>query len=47
MSKYAEYCYCKGNYTNKCDNNRKKRCKAHPIWKQGIGFIGGKGTTEE
>lgn len=39
MSKYAEYCYCKGIYTNKCDNNRKKRCKAHPIWKQGIGDI--------
>lgn len=37
MGKRATFCKCKGTYTNKCDNNRKKRCKAHPIWKQGIG----------
>lgn len=41
MSKYAEYCYCKNTYTRKC-NKKGKKCKAHPIWKQGIGYIGGK-----
>tara|TARA_R110002020_G_scaffold435314_1_gene645477 strand:+ start:148 stop:282 length:135 start_codon:yes stop_codon:yes gene_type:complete len=40
MAKKAEYCKCLDTYTiNKCD---KKRCKTHPIWKQGVGNIGGK-----
>jgi len=45
MPKQAEYCKCLNTYTRtKC---KKRKCKQHPIWKQGIGFIGGKGTTEE
>lgn len=40
MPKRAKYCKCKNTYTiTKCD---KRKCKVHPIWKQGIGFIGGK-----
>lgn len=40
MPRRAKYCKCKNTYTIKgCD---KKKCKAHPIWKQGIGYIGGK-----
>lgn len=40
MSKRAKYCKCKNTYTTKCERNRK--CNAHPIWSQGIGYIGGK-----
>lgn len=37
MAKKAEFCYCKNTYTRtKCKIGTKK-CKAHPIWKQGIG----------
>jgi hypothetical protein len=41
MGKNAVFCKCKNTYTNKCDYKSKK-CKAYPIWKQGIGDIGGK-----
>lgn len=40
MPKRAKYCKCLNTYTiKKC---KKKKCKSHPIWKQGIGNIGGK-----
>ncbi len=38
MSKKATFCYCLNTYTKKCKIGTKK-CKAHPIWKQGIGRI--------
>jgi len=45
MSKMAIFCYCKNTYTIKhCDKNK---CNAHPFWRQGIGFVGGKGELEE
>lgn len=46
MEKYAVFCKCKNVYTNKCDDNS-KRCKEHPLWRQGIGDIGGKGEAEK
>lgn len=40
MSKRATYCKCLNTYTiTKC---KKRKCNAHPIWKQGVGNIGGK-----
>lgn len=40
MPKRAKYCKCLNTYTiSKCD---KKRCKEPKYWKQGIGNIGGK-----
>lgn len=44
MPKRAKYCYCKNTYTIKRCNG--KKCKSHPIWSQGIGYIGGKGEGE-
>jgi hypothetical protein len=45
MGEWAKYCYCKNTYTIKhCDKNK---CNAHPFWRQGIGFVGGKGELEE
>lgn len=40
MGRKAEYCKCLNTYTiSKC---KKRKCKQHPIWKQGVGDIGGK-----
>lgn len=45
MSKRAKYCKCKNTYTiSKCG---KRKCTQHPIWSQGIGFIGGKSSHTE
>ena len=45
MAERAKYCKCLDTYTiTKCDN---KKCKAHPIWKQGVGNIGGKDKLED
>lgn len=47
MAKKAEFCYCLNTYTRtKCKIGTKK-CKAHPIWKQGIGGINGIASEEE
>lgn len=40
MAKRAKYCKCKNTYTiSKCN---KRNCKQHPVWSQGVGYIGGK-----
>lgn len=44
MGKKAEYCKCLNTYTiSKC---KKRKCKQHPIWKQGVGDIGGKKSSD-
>lgn len=45
MAKRAKYCKCKNTYT--ITDCRKKKCTQHPIWNQGIGYIGGKSSHTE